>query len=133
MSLPDFHTFREMLEHLETGGAAWRYGTNYPIYYRGSWGGVEKRVHGGSSGECIEGMGPGSGISFSVEEQNSINWVLMSAENWKKREDDMRAAWERIREENRSRQIETGVYEGKVGQIVPRDPPKKERGGWWNS
>ena len=108
MTIPDFHTFREMVEHVEGGGAAYRYGSHYPIYCKSQYlhtGPIEKRFDGGSSGECL------GKAEFSVEEQNSTNWVLISKEDWEAREEAMHKAYEecaRINAENRKRELAQG-------------------------
>ena len=88
--IPEFHTFREMLEHLNTGGAAYRYGNSYPIYVGRKYGGLEKRTWGGSSGELVSSSGVfGGGMDFTVEEQHSTNWVLIQPEIWEVRDRKM--------------------------------------------
>lgn len=87
--LPVFYIFREMCAHLLTGGAAYRYGSSYPIYVGRSergMGGLERRTW--NSGECVEHGYP-LGLVFTVEEQLSVNWVLIPADEWKERDERM--------------------------------------------
>ena len=93
MTLPDFHTFREMLEHLSTGGAAYRYGSAYPIYVGGKPL-IVKRTWGGSSGELTTSGYADSGVAFTLEEQQSTNWVLISKADWEARDRAMRESYE---------------------------------------
>lgn len=90
MTIPELHDFKSMLEHLETGGAAWRYGSHYPIYTK------HENYMGGISRILVQGTGNGCewidmrGVEFSVNEQQSINWVFMSAEDWSARQKNYR-------------------------------------------
>jgi hypothetical protein len=89
VTVPTFHTFREMSEHIANGGAAYRWGSHYPIYCNNPYRGIEKRFDGGSAGECIDKA------HFSPEEQQSSNWVLISAEDWKARDEALAEAYKR--------------------------------------
>lgn len=133
MTLPQFHTFRDMCKHLTTGGAAYRYGSNYPIYcgkvHTNNEGkvfhSIEMRTFGGSSGELIHYGGAGTtGISFSADEQASTNWVFISKEDWDAREKSMMEWYEKRDRENAERQKKTVV-----AQIIP--PVRKPRRKSW--
>lgn len=96
--LPAFHTFREMCAHLLTDGAAHRYGNLYPIYVGKE---IERRTWNSSHGECVE-RNFGAGIAFTLEEQFSVNWVLIPADEWKAREERMQQ-WYRTNAEAKRR------------------------------
>lgn len=121
MTIPEFHTFKEVAEHLAKGGAAYRWGTNYPIYCKGHWYELETRYDGGSSGECSK-----QGAVFSVDEQNSTNWVLISKEDWEAREQRMRDAWKKIMEERAEREKDRKVYKETMEKVT-----KKSFWDWW--
>lgn len=93
MSLPEFHTYREACECIESGGAAHRFGSFYPLYTRSRRGSgdIERRFWGGSGGEC------GTVASFSLEEQQSTNWVLIAKAEWEARESQMAEAYRALR------------------------------------
>jgi hypothetical protein len=98
--LPDFHSFREMCKHLSDGGAAYRFGSQYPLYYGKRHGleWVQTRFDGGSAGECVK-----DGATWTADEQASTNWVLISGEDMEARD----AATRKFYEDQLRRKSET--------------------------
>src|ERR1051325_4330640 len=98
--LPKFHTYREMCEHLNNGGAAYRFGSYYPLYYgkRHALEWAQTRFWGGSAGECVK-----DGANFTADEQNSNNWVFISKEDMEKRDNAITEAYRKRAEEYASR------------------------------
>ena len=85
MGIPGFHTFREAMECIESGGAAYRYGSFYPLYaaYAAHSGCISRHFDGGSGGEMVDMM---RGADFTPDQQASTNWVLFTKEEWDARQ-----------------------------------------------
>jgi hypothetical protein len=85
------HSFTEMIAHLESGGAAHRFGSYYPLY-RMERGELKRRVFGGSAGWIENGVMVAA--NFSPEEQKSADWVLLNGDQLKQRDEESRRSYQ---------------------------------------
>jgi len=95
----ELHTFAEAANCIEEGGAAYRFGNPYPIWYNGGklYEYYQRQILsyanvGWAATHKIE-----SPPLFSLDDQKAINWVLIPKEKWeemeKKRKDDIEKLW----------------------------------------
>jgi hypothetical protein len=112
----EVHSFRDMLDHLENGGAAHRYGNYYPLYRidaRGLTGkSLKRRIFMGSTGEVENGEL--TTAFFSADEQAANDWVFIDGDELAKRDE-------------RSRQL----YQEQLNRETVRPPPKPVKQSWW--
>lgn len=70
------HTFAEACDCISRGGAAYRFGSQY-VFCGGDHYDVQRR-----------GLTYSEPANFTVEEQHSVNWVLIEPEEWAQREEE---------------------------------------------
>lgn len=96
--MTDIHTFKEMLAHLESGGVAHHWGSQRPLYFLSK--GRLMRVP-MSIEERMERT-----VHFSVEDQQSVDWVFMSREEFEEERRKTREAWLEWQERKRQSLVE---------------------------
>jgi hypothetical protein len=86
----ELHTFQEMLEHIQNGGAAHRFGSWYPLY-RLRDGQLTRRCS-SSMGDVENGFM--TSVHFSLEEQQSNDWIIVDGGVLKQRDEDNRRSYQ---------------------------------------
>ncbi len=75
---PQFFTFQQACELIEAGARVRRCGHRFPSYQKLNGHGIAKIIDGGSKGPLVQGDHHDS-WAFTVEEQNSIDWIIGDA------------------------------------------------------
>jgi hypothetical protein len=109
--MTELHSFEDMIAHLEAGGAAHRFGSWYPLYRMER--GELKRRYFSSGGEYENG--PMMPVSFSVEEQQSSDWILEDAEKIRKLDEANRRHYQ----------------EHLQARMAAEEQKPKQKAGWW--
>lgn len=108
--MTELHTFREAVDNIEAGGASHRFG-KYPTFYNGPFG----------MSEQYSTFSKDRSTGFSLEDQQSVDWVLISPDQW--RENQLKLA---------EAAIECSKLNSRISEVVSLSVIDTKPRRWWN-